>query len=86
VTPQNGKRLPSPSVHGGVGGPYQIILLVYLVAMVAGLAISIRSLWRAPRIRGTGAAVVGAIGLSLLLLIGINGVCFVATNAVSAVT
>jgi hypothetical protein len=69
---------------GGVGGPYQIILLAYLVAMVVGLAISIRSLWRAPRIRGTGAAVFGAIGLSLLLLIGINGVCFVATSAVNA--
>lgn len=73
-----------PDRSSGISGPYQLVLVAYLVAMVVGLGLSIRSLWRAPRIRGTGAAVVAALGLSLLLLIGINGACFVATLAVSA--
>ena len=79
------------SSHGsdptsGIGGLYQLVLIVYLGAMIVGLGLSIRSLWRAPRIRGTGVAIVGALGLSLLLLIGINGACFVATYAVNATT
>jgi hypothetical protein len=73
-----------PDRSSGISGPYQLVLVAYLVAMLVGLGLSIRSLWRAPRIRGTGAAVVAALGLSLLLLIGINGACFVATYAVSA--
>ena len=77
-----------PSLDGstGVRGLYQVVVLVYAVAMLVGLGFAIRSIWRAPRIRGTGAAVIGALGLSLLLLIGINGACFVATLAASAAT
>jgi hypothetical protein len=74
-----------PDGTSGLDGPYQVVLAAYVVAMVVGLGVSMRSLWRAPRIRGTGAAIVGAIGLSLLLLIGINGACFVATSAVNGI-
>jgi hypothetical protein len=70
----------------GVRGLYSVVMLAYVVAMLVGLGFSIRALWRAPRIRGTGVAVIGALGLAILLLLGINGACFVATYAAGAAT
>jgi hypothetical protein len=60
------------------------LLVAYVGGMLAGLAYSIRRLWRAPSIGGGGAAIGGAFGIAVIVLIGINGACIAGVLAGSA--
>jgi len=49
-------------------------MLVYGIAMLAGLAFAIRRIWRSPALGG-GSAMIAAVGVAGLLLVGISGGC-----------
>jgi hypothetical protein len=75
---------PGSGTPGAVNVVASALLVVYVGAMLAGLLYSIRRLWRAPSLAGGGAAIGGAFGIAVLVLIGINGACIAGVLASSA--
>jgi len=62
----------------GAGGAVSILMIVYVIAMIAGLVYSVRRLLEAPT-RGPGwGPIWGAVGLSFVIFVGLSGACFVA--------
>lgn len=60
------------------GSAVSILMIVYIVAMLAGLVYSLRRLLGAPQAaRGRGPIWI-AVGLSVTIFIGLSGACFVA--------
>jgi hypothetical protein len=60
------------------GGAVSILMLVYVIAMIAGLVYSVRRLLRAPTL-GEGASAIGvAFAISIVIFIGLSGACFAA--------
>src|SRR5215212_2785034 len=72
-----GLSIAATGFHGGsVGTIFSIAMLVYGIAMLAGLAFAIRRIWRSPAVGG-GSAMIVAVGVAALMLIGISGGCIV---------
>jgi uncharacterized protein Smg (DUF494 family) len=60
------------------GGAVSILMLVYVIAMIAGLVYSVRRLLRAPTL-GEGASAIGvAFAISIVIFVGLSGACFAA--------
>jgi hypothetical protein len=60
------------------GSAVSILMIVYIVAMIAGLVYSLRRLVGAPQTgRGWGPIWI-AVGLSVTIFVGLSGACFVA--------
>ena len=71
-----GLSFAATGFHGGsVGTIFSLAMLVYGIAMLAGLAFAIRRIWRAPSRGGGASAITVAVGVALLVLIGVNGGC-----------
>jgi hypothetical protein len=60
------------------GSVVSILMIVYVVAMIAGLVYSLRRLFRAPRTASGWGPIWIAVGLSVTIFIGLSGACFVA--------
>jgi hypothetical protein len=73
------------SASGGSNPMGTILIAVYIVAMVVGLAYSVRRLYRAPSLARGGWAFGPALAISVVVLIGINGACIAGVLASSAV-
>jgi hypothetical protein len=79
-----GNYAPDGSATTVVNPVATVLLVVYVAAMLVGLGVSIRRLWRAPSL-GRGAGAIGtAFGVAVLVLIGINGACIAGVVATSA--
>ena len=60
------------------GGAVSLLMLVYVIAMIAGLVYSVRRLLRAPTL-GEGASAIGlAFAISIVIFVGLSGACFAA--------
>jgi hypothetical protein len=73
--------------NGGNNAVAMVLIAVYVVAMLVGLAYSLRRLYRAPSLRVGGAAIGSAFAMAVVVLIGINGACIagvLASNALGA--
>jgi hypothetical protein len=68
-----------------VGAVFSLGMVVYGIAMFVALAFAIRRIWRAPSLGRGASAIGGAVVVSLLVLVGINGVCFAGGIAASAI-
>ena len=68
-----------------IGGLYTIEAGVYVIAMLVGLFLAVRRIWRSPSLGGGASAIGGAFGAAIAILIGISGACVVGTIAVGAV-
>jgi len=68
------------------GGGISVLMIVYVIAMLFGLVLSVRRLLSAPK-RGIGTGPIwGAIGISVLIFIGLSGACLVAIGPVTNLT
>lgn len=61
-----------------------ILIAVYVIAMVVGLAYAVRRLYRAPSRTAGGWAFGPAIAISVVVLAGINGACIAGVLAAGA--
>jgi hypothetical protein len=61
-----------------------ILMAVYVIAMLVGLVYSARQIYRAPSLGRGASAIGGALAISLVVLVGMNGACFAAVLAGSA--
>jgi len=75
---------PSGGAQSGGHPAATILALVYGIAMVIGLGYSVRRLYRAPSIRTGGSVIGAAFGISVVVLLGISGVCVVGVLASNA--
>jgi hypothetical protein len=60
------------------GSAVSILMIVYIVAMIAGLVYSLRRLLAAPQAASGWGPIWIAVGLSVTIFIGLSGACFVA--------
>jgi hypothetical protein len=60
------------------GSVVSILMIVYVVAMIAGLVYSLRRLFRAPRAASGWGPIWIAVGLSVAIFVGLSGACFAA--------
>jgi hypothetical protein len=60
------------------GGAVSILMIVYVIAMIAGLVYSLRRLVGAPQTASGRGPIWIAVGLSVVIFIGLSGACFVA--------
>jgi hypothetical protein len=68
------------------GGGISVLMIVYVIAMLVGLVHSVRQLLSAPK-RGLGTGPIwGAVGISVLIFIGLSGACLVAIGPVTNLT
>ena len=68
------------------GGGVSVLMIVYVIAMLFGLAHSIRQLLSAPK-RGAGSGPIwGAVAVTVLIFIGLSGACFAAIGPVTNLT
>jgi hypothetical protein len=67
-----------------IGPLFTIEIPVYVVAMLAGLFVAIRRIWRSPTLGRGASAIGGAFVAAIVLLVGISGACVVGTLAFSA--
>jgi hypothetical protein len=77
----------SASGFGGrpTGSLYTIEIPVYVIAMLAGLFVAVRRIWRSPSLGRGASAIGGAFLAAIAILIGISGACVFGTIAVGAV-
>lgn len=69
-----------------IGGGVSVLMIVYIVAMLFGLAHTVRRLGAAPT-RGTGWAPIWvAVGISVVIFVGLSGVCLAALGPAANLT
>jgi hypothetical protein len=80
-----GIAFSASGMSGRPMGPlFTIEIPVYVIAILAGLFVAVRRIWRSPSL-GRGASAIGAaFATAVALLIGISGACVVGTLAVTA--
>jgi hypothetical protein len=69
-----------------IGPLFTIEIPIYVIAMLAGLFIAVRRMWRSPSLGGGAAAIWGAFATAVVILLGISGACVVGTLGVTAVS
>lgn len=80
-----GIAFSASGLGGGPIGPLVTIEIpVYVVAMLAGLFVAVRRIWRSPTLGRGASAIGGAFVAAIALLVGISGACVVGTLAFSA--
>ncbi len=68
------------------GGGISILMIVYIVAMLFGLVHAARRLLAAP-MRGNGVGPIwGAVGLAIVIFVGLSGACIAALGPVTNLT
>ena len=60
------------------GGAVSLLMLAYVITMIVGLVYSVRRLRAAPTVRTGGSAIGVAFAISVVIFIGLSGVCFAA--------
>jgi hypothetical protein len=60
------------------GGAVSLLMVVYVIAMLAGLVYSVRKLLAAPASGFGWAPIWGAVGLAFVIFVGLSGACFAA--------